>query len=102
MKYIRQFRNDDHFPKTYAIYKCDVVGCDEEETVVINHPERLDKNELRLCPKCRQMSGASKKQRLIDRKQILMDELQKIEVDLQIMEMTESNVTSTEVSAVDK
>jgi hypothetical protein len=46
------------------------------------------------------MSGASKKQRLIDRKNILIDELQKIEVEIQIMEMTDAKLAVIETSAV--
>lgn len=100
MKFIRSFKNDDHFKRSFAIYHCDVPGCLDprdqqptEKTVQIE-PKNFDETCLIRCPKCGQFSGASKKQQLIDKKNQLLDKIKTIDVELEILEMTESKVVS--------
>ncbi len=65
MYYVRRWQNDDHFKKHYALYNCDVKGCEDMEKTVEINPKNFDETDLVRCPKCGQYSSANKREALL-------------------------------------
>ena len=65
MYFVRRWKNDDHFKRSFASYACAVKGCEDQEKVIEINPKNFDENDLIRCPKCGLYDIADKREALM-------------------------------------
>lgn len=88
MRFVSKFKNDDHFKKWFATYECVVPGCEGIEKTVEIDPKNFSPLTRLRCPKCGKFGVDDKRQELLDNKKYFEEEIRKINLELEILEMT--------------